>query len=77
MRLLNDEEILGCYPTGWLLEEIDETDRAIAKAQHQLDIKDFEKLVRSKTKFGGNEQSATYNRALHNVLESLKQLMEE
>jgi len=31
--ILTDEEILGCYPTGWLLEEMDDTDRAIAKAQ--------------------------------------------
>ena len=31
--LLNDMGILDVYPTGWLLEEIDDTDRNIAKTQ--------------------------------------------
>ncbi len=41
IRVLNVEEIIECYPTGWLVSEVEETDRNIANAQYQRDIKAF------------------------------------
>ncbi|GAG86626.1 unnamed protein product [marine sediment metagenome] len=82
LRVLNEEEIRRAYTKA--LNDGSECDdegnilpsKGVAKAQFKQDIEGFVRLVRSFTTYGGNELSGSYNSALANIVESLKQLVE-